>query len=257
MNVFVNTRPKGKSGYQLGMSCVDLPLLEILAFHELPDQAKADLVRFINGEIATVVVVSVEAVRCALAFLRQYGIHHASDLPHKPNMIAVGKPTAQALARFGFCVMTPEQFGLPMSNEGMLAMPICQTLTHGDRLMIWRGVGGRRLLHDELVGRGVHVVPVAFYERCVPSDLAVRFEKICQNLPKDAHLFVLISSAMSLQAWQSIDRGVYQTSFLALGVRLTGLVKKSHPNSRVVCIDDLEPSTILMTLQRLTHDPDL
>ncbi|MDO4897506.1 MAG: uroporphyrinogen-III synthase [Moraxella sp.] len=251
MSVFVNTRPTDDDGFtKLGMPSVHLPLLTITPFDTLSEQENAHLTRFIKGEIGMVVVVSVQAVRCAVAFLKKQGIHHAHDLPHRPTMIAVGEPTKHALAQFGFDVITPNEQGLPMSNEGMIQLPILANLGKDDTVMIWRGVGGRRLLSDTLSERGVNVVAIAFYQRSAPLDLGERFDDFYQALPSHTPLFVLISSGTSLDGWRHFDRHTHPTTFLALGDRLTALTRQHYPDNTVICVDDLHPNTLLTALNQ-------
>lgn len=253
MNIFVNTRPTHRANaLPLDIPSVHLPLLAITPFDALTDVENEYWTAFINGNISTVVVVSVEAVRCAVRFLNQHGIHHASDLPHRPTLIAVGQPTKDALVQFGFDVITPAEFGLPMSNEGMIQLPHFTHMGQHDSVMIWRGVGGRRLLHNELVAKGVDVLPIEFYQRQMPHDTATKFDDFYQNLPDHAHLFVLISSGMSLDVWRQFDKRQHDSTFLALGERLSELTKLAYPDSVVVAIDDLHDSTLLTTLQKLT-----
>lgn len=255
MRVFVNTRPTNKAIHTPpAMTSVHLPLLELVPFDTLCTDEQDALVRFIKGDISTVVVVSVQAVKGALVHLGHLGIHHARDLPHRPTIIAVGQPTKEALCDFGFEVITPAEQGLPMSNEGMIQLKELVRLDEHDTVMIWRGEGGRRLLHDILTARGVTVLPIAFYVRQPPPNLAHLFEAFYRATPKDAHLFVLISSQMSFETWQTFDRQCHATTFLALGERLTALVKQSHPYATVRCLDDLHPDTIFETLKSPTHE---
>lgn len=253
MNIFINTRPMGKAMPNIDISNVHLPLLAIMPFENLTDVENEHLATFINGKIATVVVVSVETVRCAINFLKQHGIYHASDLAHRPTLIAVGQPTKDALVQFGFDVITPAEFGLPMSNEGMIQLPILANLNQNDHIMIWRGVGGRRLLDDTLAQRGVRVLPIEFYQRQAPNDIAKQFEHFYQNLPSNAHLYVLISSGMSLDIWVDFDKKTHATTFLALGERLTQLTTQHYPNCPVHRIDDMSQTTLSTILHSIIN----
>lgn len=220
--LFINTRPKDKGNILLPITTVHLPLLAIRHFDELSEQEGRYLSDFIKGRFTTLIVVSVEAASCAIRFLKKHHLHHAHDLPHHDTLtiIAVGQPTAKTLRDFGFRVITPSDSGHEMSNEGMLSMPIINQLCAGDDVLIWRGVGGRRLLFDTLIARGVNVRAIAFYERCVPMDLKDNFSRLLNGdiIDKASSsdssaafeskilypVFVLITSQMSLQAWQSV-----------------------------------------------------
>ncbi len=101
---------------------------------------------------------------------------------------------------YGFDVILPQT----ANNEGMLTLPQIKSLTAHDRVLIWRGVGGRRLLHDTLVAKGVHIDAIEWYERTTPSDLYDNFSAILPTLPTTPnHAHVIISSEMAYQAWAS------------------------------------------------------
>lgn len=281
--LFINTRPKHKADMSLAIRSVSLPLLAIRHFDELEKSEMQDLVDFTHGKFGMLIAVSVEAVACAVRFLKEQGINHACDLPHHDTLtvIAVGQPTADALADFGFSVLTPLDAGCPMSNEGMLAMPAISKLRTGDDVLIWRGVGGRRLLSDTLIERSVNVRAIAFYERCVPSELTSDFTRLLGNGIDDSHddtfhssqnhqhqidkhspIFVLISSQMSLNAWQSVyDQQIHShrthmhgllpqnVIYLTLGHRLTALTATHYPHSRVYPVADLAEPTLNQAIQ--------
>lgn len=281
--LFINTRPKHKADMSLAIHSVSLPLLAIRHFDELEKLEMQDLADFVHGKFGMLIVVSVEAVACAVRFLKEQGIDHACDLPHHDTLtvIAVGQPTADALADFGFSVLTPLDAGCPMSNEGMLAMPAISKLRTGDDVLIWRGVGGRRLLSDTLIERSVNVRAIAFYERCVPSELTSDFTRLLGNGIDDSHddtfhssqnhqhqidkhspIFVLISSQMSLNAWKSVyDQQIHSHRththgllpqnmiYLTLGHRLTALTATHYPHSRVYPVADLAEPTLNQAIQ--------
>lgn len=246
--LFVNTRPSHKADFKLPIPSVRLPLLDIHHFKTVSKQERLWLMQFIQGDIQTVVAVSTEAVKGALDFLGQQGIHHASALPHRPTMIAVGKPTADALQDFGFDVITPSNQALAMSNEGMIQMDELSHLGAGDTLMIWRGTGGRRLLHDTLASQGVSVKAVAFYERRLPRQLSDDIKRLFASTPTDTRLFVLISSATSLKGWTAYDTRTHQTTFLTLGDRLTKLTQVHYPDGDVYELDTLDETQILSVI---------
>ncbi len=300
MSLFINTRPTHKHGIHLPIATVHLPLLSIHRFDELHPAESQDLADFIKGRFATLIVVSVEAASCAMDFLKKHHVYHAHDLPHHDTLtvIAIGHPTAQILRDFGFRVLTPQEAGCEMSNEGILAMPSIARLGAHDDVLIWRGVGGRRLLFDELTSRGAYVRAITFYERCVPPHLVEDFARLLDDhahTPKpnhthDAVIFVLITSQMSLQAWQSVYdawaealpsdepdsldalAGVAQPSYdtppnhgflpqnmiyLTLGKRLGALTAAHYPNSRVHIVTDLTQETLSSTIKTLLakHTP--
>ncbi|MDO5651728.1 MAG: uroporphyrinogen-III synthase [Moraxella sp.] len=221
---FINTRPSVRYDDSFDdVMVIDLPLLRLerfLAINAIDKQAMMD---FIKGEFAVIVVVSVPAAKAAIDYLCQQGIHHASDIHTKlPVFVAVGNATKNVLMDFGFVVMTPAQ----MSNEGMLAMPVIADLQANDRVLIWRGVGGRRVLHDALVNKGVQVQAIEWYARKISDDLQAGFAQLAAACDNCQLFFVLISSELAWQAWQSLPVGrlAGRQVYLTLGERLTALV---------------------------------
>lgn len=251
--LFINTRPRHKALGNLPIATTDLPLLFIRHFDKLTEAQQADMREFIAGGIGVLVVVSVEAVRCAIRFLKAHGIDHATALPHRPCVVAVGKPTAIALRAFGFVVITPAEYGLPMSNEGMIQLPIFEGMGQGDKVLIWRGVGGRRLLADELTKKGVSVRAVAFYERGTPPKLSANFHQLMSRHGTCSPMFVLITSEMSLDAWRGACDEFIQSGggflpqnmiYLTLGERLSAKAQTHYPKSRVQCVANLDNDTL-------------
>ena len=174
--LLINTRPKhrGQAIRQMtGMAVVDLPLLDI---QTLPmTEAKASMMRaWLDHHYDALVVTSVESARRALEYLDD--LNGESDwqqtLPDAP-IVAVGSATAKVLTDRGIPVILPKI----ANNEGMLAMTEIQALASGSRLLIWRGVGGRKLLNDTLKARGVQIDVIRWYERFIPIDLMDNFQK--------------------------------------------------------------------------------
>ncbi|WP_350582556.1 uroporphyrinogen-III synthase, partial [Pseudomonas sp. HY2-MNA-CIBAN-0224] len=98
------------------------------------------------------------------------------------HLIAVGDATAAVLnnAQLPGASYQVRQPSIA-NNEGMLAMPEIESLQAGDKLLIWRGLGGRRLLVDTLQARGVHIDSIAWYERIMPEDAQSQYEQWLQD----------------------------------------------------------------------------
>lgn len=261
--LFINTRPTHKTPNNLPIASIDLPLLSIRHFDKLTEGEEVDMRDFIAGKFGVVLVVSVEAVHCATRFLKAHGIDHATALPHCPAVIAVGEPTAIALREFGFTVITPAEHGLPMSNEGMIQLPIFKHMKQGDKVLIWRGVGGRRLLHDELTKKGIHVRAIEFYERSVPSDLSENFNNLSKSHAHHSPVFVLITSEMSLNAWREMYDELIKSGngflsknmiYLTLGERLSAKAQTHYPSSIIQCVANLNDTTLSQAINlHLNH----
>ena len=239
--VLINTRPthRGDAIRQMtGVMVVDLPLLEIRSL-PIADDAQAMMAQFCQGAYDALVITSVESARRALDYLRSHQVN-VPTLPNTP-IIAVGTATAQVMQAYGFDVILPQT----ANNEGMLTLPQIKSLTAHDRVLIWRGVGGRRLLHDTLTAKGVHIDAIEWYERTTPSDLYDNFSAILPTLPTTPnHAHVIISSEMAYQAWASLPHAETRYHYLALGERLARIIRTHEPSAAISMIDDLSVQAI-------------
>lgn len=248
--LFINTRPNVHYRFDDGLDgvqVIDLPLLELSAIPILSDTEHQWLMDFVQGEFKVVIVVSVMAVRCALAWLVAQGIYSACDLARVPSFVAVGHATKQALAEFGIHAVVPTV----QSNEGMLQLPVLQNLNEKDRVLIWRGVGGRRLVDETLSAKGIDVQGIALYQR-QPNpellDLMLRYDSL---FGRDELRVVLISSQLSLTTWQSLHKNTKDTIYLALGKRLYGLTVQTYPDNLVMKIASLDECELSLALKNV------
>ena len=239
--ILINTRPthRGDAIRQMtGVMVVDLPLLEIRSL-PIADDAQAMMAQFCQGAYDALVITSVESARRALDYLRSHQVN-VPTLPNTP-IIAVGTATAQVMQAYGFDVILPQT----TNNEGMLTLPQIKSLTAHDRVLIWRGIGGRRLLHDTLTAKGVHIDAIEWYERTTPSDLYDNFSAILPTLPTTPnHAHVIISSEMAYQAWASLPHAETRYHYLALGERLARIIRTHEPSAAISMIDDLSVQAI-------------
>ena len=242
--ILLNTRPKDAKSLTLqGVDSLPLPLLCLKA-RELTADDRAVLEQFLTVGVDVLTVVSQTAVGYFLGFLKDQGIHHASELPHiPPIVVAVGEPTADALRAFGFDVIVPEQ----MNNEGMLALPQIKTLAPKARVLICKGVGGRQVYADGLTKLGMNVLGVDWYTRHTPDELADNFKNVLNHfkaLNDKPILFIPITSQMSLNAWHHIqaDRLLndYKKVYLPLGERLQELTHNLYPHAKIQLIHRLD-----------------
>lgn len=236
--ILINTRPthRGDAIRQMtGVTVVDLPLLKIRSL-SISECEQTMMMQFCQGAYDALVITSVESARRALDYLRT----HQADVPTLPNtpIIAVGAATAQVMQAYGFDVILPQT----ANNEGMLALPQIKRLTTHNRVLIWRGIGGRRLLHDTLTAKSVHIDAIEWYERAIPPDLLDNFTAILPTLPSHAH--VIISSEMAYQAWASLPHAKTRYHYLALGERLARIIRTHEPTATISMIDDLSTQAI-------------
>lgn len=134
------------------------PTLEIA---EIADKAPlyAIIERLEQFDLA--VFISPNAVEKGMALIRA-----RRELPAKLKIAAVGQGSAAALAREGVANVLVAAQG--NDSEALLALPELQRVV-GWRVAIFRGVGGRETLAEELQRRGAEVTYVECYRRRKPE----------------------------------------------------------------------------------------
>ena len=100
-----------------------------------------------------VIFISANAVRFGLERVDEYW----PQLPIGINWYAIGDTTARLLQERGLEAITP---GETMSSEGLLSRPELQSV-EGQRVLIFKGQGGRETLRKTLVQRGARVDELA------------------------------------------------------------------------------------------------
>ncbi len=266
----INTRPCERAApltehlSKNGFGVVELPLLD-LATRETSADDLAMMASWLKGSFQALVIVSPTAAESGLKAWQQLidnGLATALNQPPS-HIIAVGDATAKVLHDSNltrhFDILQP----LIANNEGMLAMPEVAALQQGDRLLVWRGLGGRRLLVDTLAARGVGIDSIAWYERLMPDEAAANFEKWQQayaptsNLPRPV---VIVSSGTAFENWQAIlshSKGEVNNlnsfTYVVLGERLANMVASCGLD--FIRVEDLSPQTILAAI--LAQNPAL
>ena len=113
--------------------------------------------------------------------------------PVHTRIATVGVRSAEAVTQHGLRVdLVP---GHSFNSEALLALDELQDMT-GKRVVIFRGNGGRELLHDTLVRRGASVDYVEVYRRVCPE---VAAETMWQLLQPGALDCITITSNETLQ----------------------------------------------------------
>ena len=163
----VVTRPREQAaGLAAGIEAAGghallFPLLEITP---VADLSAVHAVAHCLDDYALAVFVSPNAVAYAVPALLA-----KRNWPAALQAAAVGPGTAQALAAAGVtrCLLPAERF----DSEGLLALPeLAAEKVCGQRVVIFRGDGGRELLTDVLRERGASVERVTCYHRSGPRD---------------------------------------------------------------------------------------
>ena len=289
----INTRPLERATpltehlQAAGLTVIEMPMLTLQS--RAVNDTDIELMRdWLAGSYEALVIVSPTAAAAGLAVwqaleqikkpsdngaLSELNMLNVNKAPS--HLIAVGEATASVLQDpklpFNYPILQPTI----ANNEGMLAMPEIEHLQAGDKLLIWRGLGGRRLLVDTLKARGVHIDSIAWYERTLPTDASTNYKQwlkqfIRQNKVQSqqgtqlqaAKPIVIISSGTAFEHWSSvveqaqsdadfaIERTVLPTladfNYVVLGERLADMVAAEQLSYWRV--EDLSPATILAAI---------
>ena len=302
--VVINTRPVERAAaltdhlQAAGLTVVEIPMLTLQSRPTI-EQDMTLMRHWLAGDYKALVIVSPTAAASGLAVWQaledeRQAQNHDNDNDDDNNnerkdiainalqapsyLIAVGEATASVLNNAkieasNYQVLQPHI----ANNEGMLAMPEIERLQAGDKLLVWRGLGGRRLLVDTLLARGVHIDSIAWYERIMPVDAMAQYEQwlqgfLARNGKKDTSAsqpkpIVVVSSGTAFEHWESIVRAVaekaleqetvreipailpYELSdfaYVVLGERLANMVAEQQLSYWRV--EDLAPATILAAI---------
>jgi uroporphyrinogen-III synthase len=168
-----------------GYEVIRLPAIEILDpvnLHEL--ETVAD--ELDSYDLA--VFVSVNAVQRGVEFVMD-----RREWPEQTGIATVGASSAEALLPYGLSTdYVPEH---QFNSEALLALDELQDMS-GQRVVIFRGNGGREQLHDTLVARGAEVDYVEAYRRACPVVEAAAMLKLLRPGYLD---YITITSNETLQ----------------------------------------------------------
>lgn len=158
----------------LGFASRRLPLLELRAVQDEAQQ-RAIKNKILDFDLyQKVIFVSQNAVDYGMAWLEDYW----PQLPIGIDYFAVGATTAKKLANYGIAVTDlaiSESGG--MTSEDLLRAPQLQDV-QGDKILIFRGLGGRGHLAETLRERGAWVDYCELYERLIPSEAQEQLQQL-------------------------------------------------------------------------------
>ena len=295
----INTRPVERAApltrhlQAAGLTVVDIPMLALEACASSDTDMRL-MRQWLAGEYQVLVIVSPTAAASGLAIWqlleREREPNSATDkeaegtegssrlLAAPSHLIAVGEATAAVLneAKLPFASYQVLQPAIA-NNEGMLAMPEIDSLQAGDKLLVWRGLGGRRLLVDTLQARGVHIDSIAWYERKMPINAMAQYQQWLQGfnsqnvtagitVSQQAKPIVIVSSGTAFEHWESIVQAtktinlaaenqamsvnaplkLSDFAYVVLGERLANMVAEKQLSYWRV--EDLAPETILTAI---------
>ena len=201
------TRPEGQAEgliaalQQLGAEVIHHPLL---AIDTIPVTAVSDRAAANHAEqqrirdrvlqldqYDKIVFISTNAVAQGFTWIDQYW----PQFPQGPRCYAIGAATAAALAVHECTARYPAQ---AMHSEALLAMPDFQQLA-GQRILIFRGVGGREELASTMRTRGAVVDYCEVYRRRPLTIPAASLQELLSR-----PVILSVTSVETLQAlWQA------------------------------------------------------
>lgn len=271
---FINTRPQqnnqtlSQALIQHGLSVIDFPILQLDAL-PLQDDFKIQFQQFIDADI--VVAVSPIAVQIGIQYSQHYFGQNWLEILQKKQWIAVGKATQNSLKTWQINSISPHL----ETSEGMLDLPIFQTLKvnplnlkNKPIVAIWRGIGGRTFLMQQLQQYGCTILNMRLYQRVLPNYSTAELQHLYAHLPA----WVLISSEQSWHNWKMIlnrqfdglnttelDKltQLWQNSYLILGERVRQIVDAEfaqYPQpqnlmSARITVADLRHDTLLQAMR--------
>jgi uroporphyrinogen-III synthase len=246
----LNTRPADRAEpltlalRQVGYTVSTLPLL---AFERcVPEWSSPELLA-LHQLAQVVIVVSPMAAECGLTHWACAGVA-VGTLP--TQWVAVGAATAALLQAAGLDPICPTE----QNSEGLLALPSVRQCRSGDTVVVWRGQGGRPLIQQTLLDKGVSLQSILWYKRVYPPQAVQQWQTL--RMQAEVPHVVLISSGEAWQNWQQLA-GVdaYVPWLLVLGERLHAMI--AHQTSRISQVPSLNPAVIQQALWHLQQAQQL
>ncbi|MFA7242134.1 MAG: uroporphyrinogen-III synthase [Sulfuricellaceae bacterium] len=143
---------------EAGGEAILFPTLEIAG---IDDSAPLYAIMARLEQFGLAIFISPNAVEKGIALIRS-----TRALPPALKIAAIGQGSADALARLGVAQVLAARGG--NDSEALLALPELQQVANS-RVVIFRGVGGRETLKQELTRRGAEVVYAECYRRRMPE----------------------------------------------------------------------------------------
>lgn len=145
----------------LGADVCELPLIEI---EEVTDVEACENIKSLILDLdhyTAAIFISINAARIGMKWIDRYW----PQLPTGLSAYTVGPGTAEVLREFDWPVFYPET---GVTSEDLLALPGLKNV-EGQRIALFRGVGGRELLAETLRARGARVDYLELYRRHTPD----------------------------------------------------------------------------------------
>ena len=191
------TRPQSQAAEliaALNNAAAEVIAFPVMAIEAVSEQDELSTVQAIKSTVMDldqyqhVIFISTNAVNCAFYWIEKYW----PQLPVDITYYAIGAATASTLNSYG---LESQAAAGSMNSEALLALPSLQQLL-GQKVAIFRGVGGREHLADVLGQRGAQVGYCEVYRR-----VAVKHSpgSLHQLLKTDKDLILTVSSGETLE----------------------------------------------------------
>lgn len=177
------TRPQAQAeawAESLVEAGASVSLLPLMAIVPVQDEAHIRAIKncILDFDVyQKAIFVSQNAVEQGFAWLENYW----PQLPMGIEYFAVGETTAKLLQSYGVIVadLAQAQEG-SMTSETLLQSPHLQRVA-GERIIIFRGLGGRPHIGETLVERGARVDYCELYQRSLPSGAAAQAAQLLRE----------------------------------------------------------------------------
>ncbi len=178
-----------------GAQVSHIPVMSIVPAND--HQRIKDLI-FELDNFSKAIVVSGNAAELAIDWLDKYW----PMMPVGIDFFAIGQQTADILSRFD--IQAKVAAGR-QNSEALLALPELQDLTQ-QRVIIFRGCGGRELLADTLMARGARVDYCELYQRQIDAQqVQLAREQLYESECLVAHSGELITALGDVGATELAD----------------------------------------------------
>lgn len=147
-----------------GYAAQDVSIMDIVPVADAVGCQRIKNRILVFDEYQKAIFVSQNAVAAGVDWLETYW----PQLPVGMEYFAVGKATAEALATRNIQVVDTNFERGDMNSEGLLASPALQQI-QGEKILVFRGCGGRNLLREMLNTRGAQVDYCELYRRELPA----------------------------------------------------------------------------------------
>lgn len=219
---------------ELGIKALTVP---VLALNPVTDEAQRQAIKNVVLDFDVyqkAIFVSQNAVDFAMQWLEDYW----PQLPQGIRYFAVGETTAARCRHHGLTVSALETANRgDMNSESLLQAAELQQV-RGEKIVIFRGCGGRGKMAEVLRSRGAQVTYCELYQRRIPIQAQAQLRAFFMDPETwQSHLVIALHSGESLEHFVSVllaltqdptfapAQCVLQLPVLVPGERVTELAK--------------------------------